>query len=195
MAGISTAARAICKPYMDKPKLGPRQLAYENPFLRIPSVRVESPEYVKTIYVIDSGPRVGVLLIKDGQVLLVRQYRMLINDFALEIPGGAVDPGESPENAAYRECAEETGLRCLNLKPLLFYHPGLDTNDNPTWMFSCTEMEPVEHYEPDPHEVTELVWLPFSRCLEMVFEKQIVDCLSVAAILAYQVRKDCPNVY
>jgi ADP-ribose pyrophosphatase len=174
---------------MKKPSLGPRQIVYQNPFLQISSVRVEFPDYVKTIYVSHYGPRVGVLLLKDDHVLLVRQYRMLIDDMTLEIPGGKVDEGETPEIAASRECLEETCLRCLNLQPLLYYHPGLDTTDNPTWMFYCTQSEPVPQQELDRNEVAELVWIPFSRCVEMVFEKQIVDCLSVAAILAYQVRK------
>jgi len=179
---------------MNKPIIGPRQIVYENPFLKICSVRVQSPDFCKTLYVIDSGPRVGVLLLKGEEVLLVRQYRMLINDFALEIPGGKVDDHETPETAARRECLEETGLRCLNLKPLLYFHPGLDVNDNPTWMFSCTQSEPVPQQKLDPNEVAELVWIPFSRCLDMVFEERIVDCLSVAAILAWQARKIRPDV-
>ena len=71
----------------------------------------------------------------------------------------------------------------------MYYHPGLDVNDNPTWMFYCTRSKPVPRHQPDPNEVAELVWIPFSRCLDMVFAKRIVDCLSVAAILAWQVRK------
>jgi ADP-ribose pyrophosphatase len=174
---------------MNKPSLGPRQIVYQNAFLKISSVRVQFRDFSKTLYVIDSGPRVGVLLLKDDNVLLVRQYRMLIHDFALEIPGGKVDDGETPETAAIRECLEETCLRCLNLKPLLYYHPGLDTNDNPTSLFYCTQSEPVPQQKLDHNEVAELVWIPFSRCLDMVFEERIVDCLSVAAILAWQVKK------
>jgi ADP-ribose pyrophosphatase len=174
---------------MNKPILGPPQIVYQNAFLKISSVHVQFPDFSKTIYVSHCGPRVGVLLLKDDNVLLVRQYRMLINDMALEIPGGKVDDGETPKAAALRECQEETCLRCLNLQPLLYYHPGLDTNDNPTSMFYCTQSEPVPHQQLDHNEVADLVWIPFSRCLDMVFAKQIVDCLTVAALLAWQVRK------
>ena len=174
---------------MIKPVLGPRQIVYKNPYFEISSVGVQFPGFSKTIFVSHFGPRVGVLLIKNDNILLVRQYRLLINDLALEIPGGKVDDVETPETAAIRECQEETCLRCLNLKPLLFFHPGLDTNDNPTSIFFCTVFEPVPHQQLDHHEVAELVWIPFSRCLDMISEQQITDCLTVSAILAWQVRK------
>ena len=56
-------------------------------------------------------------------------------------------------------------------------------------MYSCTQSEPVPQEKLDLHEEAELVWVPFSCCLDMVFEERIVDCLSVAAILAWQVKK------
>lgn len=174
---------------MNKPKIGPRRLAYKNPFIKVSSVQVQFPGFSKTLYVSHYGRRVGVLLFQEDNVLFVRQYRLLLRGFALEIPGGKVDGHETLEAAARRECLEETGLRCLNLKPLLYYHPGLDVNDNPTWMFSCTRSKPVPKQKLDPNEVAELVWIPFPRCLDMVLKGQIVDCLSVAAILAWQVRK------
>ena len=49
-----------------------------------------------------------VLLDADGRVLLVRHTYGRLN---WEIPGGAAEPGESPDEAAVREIREETGLR------------------------------------------------------------------------------------
>jgi len=52
----------------------------------------------------------GVVVVKDGQILLVRRS---IDDFLggyYELPGGGVDNGETIEQAAMREVKEETSL-------------------------------------------------------------------------------------
>jgi ADP-ribose pyrophosphatase len=50
-----------------------------------------------------------VALTSDNEVVLVRQFRHGTREFTLEIPGGMVDPGETPAQAAGRELLEESG--------------------------------------------------------------------------------------
>ena len=47
---------------------------------------------------------------EPGHVILVKQYRYAVNQWLWEVPAGSVDEGESPEQAARRECHEEIGL-------------------------------------------------------------------------------------
>lgn len=56
---------------------------------------------------------VSVLIHKDGMFLGVAR-RKDPNDFGL--PGGKVDANETEEEAAIRECFEETGVKISNLK-------------------------------------------------------------------------------
>lgn len=176
------------------PRIGPRERVYENPFHHIDRVTVQFEGFAKDIYVSEHGSRVGVLIVRDSQVLLVRQFRLLVNGMAWEIPGGKVDAGETPEAAALREALEETCLLCRNLQPLLYFHPGLDTCNNPTFMFLAVEFEaaPEEHLQ--RNEVSERVWLPLEECLRRVFARQIVDSLTVAALLAYHTRLHHPDL-
>ncbi len=46
---------------------------------------------------------------RDGNIVLVRQYRMGTQNLSWEPPGGILDPGENPVDAAARELREETG--------------------------------------------------------------------------------------
>jgi len=52
--------------------------------------------------------RVGVLLVREGNVLLVKHRRDNLEYWLL--PGGGLDWGESIRNCAVRECKEELGL-------------------------------------------------------------------------------------
>jgi 8-oxo-dGTP pyrophosphatase MutT (NUDIX family) len=45
----------------------------------------------------------------DGRVVIIRQYRAPIDRVTWEFPAGRVDPGETTEDAAKRECEEEIG--------------------------------------------------------------------------------------
>jgi ADP-ribose pyrophosphatase len=62
--------------------------------------------------ILDLGDAAAVLAItRGGEVVLVRQFRPGPDRVLDELPGGLVDPGESPLDAAARELLEETGYR------------------------------------------------------------------------------------
>jgi len=71
-----------------------------------------------------------VAVTEDNMVVLVRQYRQGVEDFNLEIPGGVVDPGETPLAAAARELAEETGYvpQSLELLSSVCVNPAIQSN-------------------------------------------------------------------
>ena len=54
----------------------------------------------------------AVAVFDDGRVLIQRRR----DNGRWELPGGCVDPRETPWRAARRECEEETGVRPRNLK-------------------------------------------------------------------------------
>ena len=43
------------------------------------------------------------------RILLVRQYRYVVNQWLWELPAGTLEPNETLEAAALRECHEEVG--------------------------------------------------------------------------------------
>jgi ADP-ribose pyrophosphatase len=59
----------------------------------------------------DEGQAVSIIAVTDNnEIVMVKQFRTGPEEWLVEIPGGAVDPGESPLDAAKRELREETGF-------------------------------------------------------------------------------------
>ena len=52
--------------------------------------------------------RAGIVLIQDNKVALIERHRAGMDYFVF--PGGGVDEGETPEQAAIREAMEELGI-------------------------------------------------------------------------------------
>ncbi|QQG45452.1 MAG: NUDIX hydrolase [Candidatus Sungiibacteriota bacterium] len=85
---------------------------------------IESEEYPnlpalcgKPIYRLNV-PQSVVLAVftEEGKMVLVRQFRPVVNRIVLELPAGGIKQGESPLEAAQRELLEETGYVCSNLQ-------------------------------------------------------------------------------
>ena len=172
-----------------QPNLSKPILLHRNPFLDITHIRADFGTFAKDYYVVTFGPRVGLIVIREECVLLVRQYRLLPGRLCWEVPGGKLEIGEDPAEAAVRECLEETGIRGQNPQPLLVYFPGLDNVENRTSLFVCDTSEEVHPFQPQEREVDSIAWVSLKEALHMVFDGTIQDALSVAGILGYWARR------
>ena len=170
----------------NSPKLSHKTEVYRDQYRYIYRVSANFGTFSKEYLVTDSGERAGIVIVKDGLVLLVRQYRFLIDRLSWEVPGGRIDEGETPIQAAARECLEETGLACNNLETLVMYYAGLDSFRNIIHLFYTDEFERQKEYHANPEEVVSMEWVPLDRCIQMIFDGTILDSMTIIALLAYQ---------
>jgi len=164
-------------------RIGSREV-YRSPWVGVREDHIVFPNGQESTYsVFELGRCVGVLpLREDGRVPLVRQYRYIGDAFPWEMPTGSIAAGESPEEAANRELAEEAGCRAGHLEPLGHFHTSKAHCDEIAYLFVGRALTSAQA-KPDETEEIERGLFPFDEVLEMVRDGRIVDSMTIIAVL------------
>jgi 8-oxo-dGTP pyrophosphatase MutT (NUDIX family) len=125
----------------------------------------------------------GIVAVRDDSVLLVQQWRHTVQKLLWEIPAGAVDDGETPDQAAARELREETGFNAKRVTPLQSYHPMIGTSRSTFHLFIGEELDQIG--EPLPGETIALKWVPRAEIERMLDAGEVVDGMSLTALLLW----------
>src|ERR1035437_1325197 len=82
---------------------------YQNDLVNIKINKVIPPDgIVKEYPIIERRSTVVIVPVdKDNQVIMIKQYRYIIDKTLLEVPAGYMEKGEKPLETAKRELAEE----------------------------------------------------------------------------------------
>jgi ADP-ribose pyrophosphatase len=130
-----------------------------------------------------------VALTRAQEVVMIRQYRHGAQQVILELPGGAMDPGEeSPLLAARRELLEETGYSGETFIQIGKVSPNPANQTNLIHSFLALDVEKVSSQELDGTEEIEVLLLPLEEVISMAKRGDLLQSMQVSAIfflLAY----------
>ena len=137
-----------------------------------------------TVDVIRHPPSAVIVPVPEpGQVILIRQYRYAVNQWLWELPAGSVDEGETPEEAARRECHEEIGQLPDTVVRLAAMYPTPGYCDEEMFFFRVSGLSVPEHEaEKDEDEDIEVQVFTLKEAREMVRRGAIVDMKTVIGL-------------
>lgn len=138
---------------------------------------------------------VGVLPIdRDGNVILVRQFRYPYGEELLEIPAGKLDhgEGESIAGCGARELREETGCTAGRIVPLGAQYPSPGFLTEVVHLFAALDLTEGE-MQPDEDEFVEVVRLPAAEVEAMIARDEIRDAKTIVAMYRAKLKGLLPH--
>lgn len=123
---------------------------------------------------------------KEGNVLLIEQFRQGTNSITIEIPGGLIEFGETPINAARRECIEETGFSSDNELELLGVSlPNPAFLNNKCYTFVWFDVEERHRQNFDENEEINVLPTPINEVKDMIKSGKINHSIITTAFFYF----------
>lgn len=151
--------------------------------LDVHEVELEDGSRSRREIVLHPGAVCCVVVTKQMDTILVKQYRKAVEEYLLEIPAGKIDSGEPAEVAIKRELQEEVGFVDGRLEHLFDFYSSPGFCDEKLGLYLATDVVLGEQ-SLDEGEFLELVTMPLSEAKEKALRGELADSKSVAGILA-----------
>jgi ADP-ribose pyrophosphatase len=179
---------------MNKWKLIKSQHEYKAKIFEIYLNHFESVDSNKSggFNVLKTNDWVNVIALTDNQeIVLIRQFRAGTENITLEIPGGAIDLGEKPQDAAKRELIEETGYDCGDLTFLGKVRPNPAFLNNTSYFYLAQNCTKISGQKLDTLEEIEIILRPKKFLFEAIDNGEIDHSLIISAAYFYQKYINC----
>jgi len=146
--------------------------------VRLPHGRESTQEIVR-----HSKSAVLIPIPAPGHVILIRQYRFSLNTWMWELPAGSVDEGETPEQAARRECHEEIGKVPSTIVRLAAVYPTPGYCDEEMVFFRVSNLEDTDETAAvDEDEDIEVRVFELREARDMVRRGEIADMKTIVGL-------------
>jgi len=155
--------------------------------------KVQSPktDKVHPVWVMDAPNWINIIPITaEKKVVLIKQYRFGNQEITLEIPGGMIDRGENPKEAAIRELKEETGFVAEKVIEIGRVNPNPALMSNFTYSFLALNAEKSFDQNLDGMEDIEVIEVNLEEVTELIREGKIDHALVVCAFYFFNQYKE-----
>ena len=159
-----------------------RDLVFHGKHFRVFQHAVEvSDGHTEVHEYVERTDGVRSLCLENGKLLLTREFRHELTAIDWRIPGGRMEAGERPEDAARRELREETGYEAASWRFLWSTTPD-STVRYQRHFFLASGCAPGRH-DRDPGEDLTTHWVDLDEACRLALSGAIKEEISALAIL------------
>jgi ADP-ribose pyrophosphatase len=143
-------------------------------------VALDNGEIAVREYIQHSGG-VGIVPVVDGNVILIRQFRISIERELIELPAGRREPNEDPMDCAARELEEEIGYRAKTLIPIASYFASVGNSNERMHLYLAINPEKTERRPESDERIRELV-MPLELVKEKLANQEFEDSKAIIGL-------------
>ena len=149
---------------------------YEKITVRSPAGKVHTREVVR-----HPGAVIVVPILDDGRVVLIRNYRITVERWLVELCAGTIEHSDPPSDTARRELIEETGFEAGKMEHLASFYTTPGLTDELMHAFVARDLKEVgQRLEGD--EMIEVMKLSPAQAMGLISSGEMVDAKSMLAL-------------
>jgi len=162
---------------------------FETPYVRFDHDRFRLPngEEGDYYYVRSPGAVMIVPFDDEGNVLLVRQYRYLLDEDSLEFPAGGLKPGRDPIDQARAELREEAGYDAESWEDVGRFASWNGATNEICRVYIARDLVSAPA-APDRTEEFELIRMKWEELLRVAETNELYDGMTLASIALVRAR-------
>ncbi|MDE6543966.1 MAG: NUDIX hydrolase [Muribaculaceae bacterium] len=154
--------------------------------VRLEHVRLANGREAPEFYILEYPDWINVIAItKDGEMVMIRQYRHGVGRSDYELCAGVIEEGENPEDAARRELLEETGFGGGEWTQFARLAPNPSTQTNWTYSYLAVGVEKIDTQHLDGAEDISVHLMSKSQVLQLLRDGEIIQALMAAPLWKY----------
>ncbi|MDR3108519.1 MAG: NUDIX hydrolase [Planctomycetaceae bacterium] len=134
--------------------------------------------------IVHPGAVVILPLLDDGQVVLLRQFRVSVEERLIELPAGTLEPPELPYETARRELLEETGYTAGSLVEASHFYSSPGILRETMHLFVAKDLIAGPTNLEDGEDI-EVFTVPLEKAVDMVYSGEIKDSKTIIGVLWY----------
>lgn len=159
-----------------------KKLVFKGKLLKLFTQRKKLPNgYLANLEIIEHPGAVLIIpFLSKEKVILLKQFRPVINSYIYELPAGTLDDGELPLSCARRETIEEIGYAAKIMKKLgvIFPVPGYSTEKITIYKAQKLKKEKIDSQK---DEVISSFVVTRRKVKELFKKGRLVDSKTISA--------------